>query len=249
MTPAQSGRHPARNMGDAVDAQQLATHRLSITASSRRTAQDDGCGRPLAEALRVALRVERRLMLGQYEGIVDSEGAELLAVGQEEAEVLPRQGHQLQRYRDAGLGHVVLQCAGRQLEGRAGATLEEQVAWRKSRVVPAPVARGERRKEGTLRILAAPLDNQDGVAEGDRLHRDASRVKNELVAAYSWDDRAVAKGLGARASIGELADGDGFGLGGCLRNGQERQQNRETCQNFHLDHSLQGGGKVFVMIG
>src|SRR5207245_3488853 len=72
-----------------LSAQQLATHRLSITASSRRTAQDDGCGCPLAEALRVALRVERRLMLGQYEGIVDSEGAELLAVGQEEAEVLP----------------------------------------------------------------------------------------------------------------------------------------------------------------
>ena len=44
---------------------------------------------------------------------VYSEGAELLAVGQEEAEVLPRQGHQLQRYRDAGLRHVVLQSAGR----------------------------------------------------------------------------------------------------------------------------------------
>ena len=34
-------------------------------------------------------------MLGQYEGVVDSEGAELLAVGQEKAEVLPRQGQQL----------------------------------------------------------------------------------------------------------------------------------------------------------
>jgi len=182
-------------------------------------------------------------MLGQYEGIVDSEGTELLAVGQEEAEVLPRQGHQLQRYRDAGLGHVILQSAGRQLEaGRAGAACEEQVAWRKSIVLPAPVARGDRRIAGTLRILATSLDEQDGVAERDRLRRDASRVKNELVTAYSWDDRPVA-GLGARASIGELADGDGFGLGGCLRNGQERQQNRETCQNFHLDHSLLGEGR------
>src|SRR5207245_6586774 len=85
-----------------LSAQQLGTHRLSITASSRRTAQDDGRGRPLAEALRVALRVERRLVrLSQHEGVVDSEGAELLAVGQKKAEVLARQGHQLQRDRDA----------------------------------------------------------------------------------------------------------------------------------------------------
>src|SRR5436309_5368112 len=183
-----------------LSAQQLGTHRLSITASSRRTAQDDGRGRPLAEALRVALRVERRLMVGQYEGVVDSESAELLAIGQEKAEVLARQGHQLQRDRDAGLGHVVLQSAGRKLEaGRAGAAFEDQVAWRKTIVLPAPVARGDCRKAGTLRALAASLDEQDGVAERNRLRRDATRVKNELVAAYSLDDRAVAAGLCARA--------------------------------------------------
>src|SRR5437016_6298086 len=171
------------------------------TVSSWRTAQDDGRGRPLAEALRVALRVERRLVrLSQHEGVVDSEGAELLAVGQKKAEVLARQGHQLQRDRDAGLGHVVLQCAGRQLEaGRAGAAFEDQVAWRKTIVLPAPVARGDCRKAGTLRALAASLDEQDGVAERNRLRRDATRVKNELVAAYSLDDRAAAAGLCARA--------------------------------------------------
>ena len=42
------------------------------------------------------------------------------------------------------------------------------------------------------------LDEQDGVAERDRLLCDATRVKNELVAAYSVDDRAVAARLGAR---------------------------------------------------
>src|SRR5947207_11558000 len=137
-------------------------------------------------------------MVGQYEGVVDSESAELLAIGQEKAEVLARQGHQLQRDRDAGLGHVVLQSAGRKLEaGRAGAAFE--VAWRKTIVLPAPVARGDCRKAGTLRALAASLDEQDGVAERNRLRRDATRVKNELVAAYSLDDRAVAAGLGARA--------------------------------------------------
>ena len=101
------------------------------------------------------------------------------------------------------MGHVVLQCAGRQLEaGRAGAAFEDQVAWRKSIVLPASVARSDCRKAGTLRALAASLDEQDGVAERDRLRRDATRVKNEFVAAYSLDDRAVAKGLGARAYIG-----------------------------------------------
>jgi len=142
-------------------------------------------------------------MIGQHEGVVDSEGAELLAIGQEKAEVLARQGHQLQRDRDAGLGHVVLQSAGRKLEaGRAGAAFEDQVAWRKSIVLPASVARGDCRKAGTLRSLAASLDEQDGVAERDRLRRDATCVKNELVAAYSLDNPAVANGLGARAYIG-----------------------------------------------
>jgi len=159
-----------------------------------------GAEAPLQEALRVTLGVERRLVrLSQHEGVVDSEGAELLAVSQEKAEVLPRKGHQLQRYRDAGLRHVILQSAGRQLEaGRAGAAFEDQVAWRKSIVLTAPVARSDCRKAGTLRALAASLDEQDGVAERDRLRRDATRIKNELVAAYSWDDRAVATGLGAR---------------------------------------------------
>ena len=58
-------------------------------------------------------------MLGQYEGVVDSEGAELLAVGQEEAEVLPRQGDQLQRYRDAGLGHVIRNDVGYSNQGQS----------------------------------------------------------------------------------------------------------------------------------
>src|SRR5437667_11859711 len=95
-TPAIRAKRKASRweLGDAVDAQQLATHRLSITASSRRTAQDDGRGRPLAEALLVALRVERRLMVGQYEGVVDSESADLLAIGHKTAEVLARQGQQ-----------------------------------------------------------------------------------------------------------------------------------------------------------
>ena len=141
-----------------------------------------------------------------------------------------------------------MQSAGRQPEaGRAGAAFEDQVAWRKCIVLPAPVARGDCRKAGTLRALAASLNEQDGIAERNRLLCDATRVKNELVAAYSLDDRAVAKGLGARAYIGELADGDGFGLGGCLRNDQEREQNRETCQGFHLGHSLQGMEGLVMM--
>src|SRR5438128_3168127 len=79
-------------------------------------------------------------MVGQYEGVVDSESAELLAIGQKKAEVLARQGHQLQRDRDAGLGHVVLQSAGRKLEaGRAGAAFEDQVAWRKLSFCPHPL--------------------------------------------------------------------------------------------------------------
>jgi hypothetical protein len=61
----------------------------------------------------------------------------------------------------------------------AGATFEEQVAWRKSIVLTASVARGDYRKAGTLRALAASLDEQDGIAERDRLHGDATRVKND----------------------------------------------------------------------
>jgi hypothetical protein len=65
-------------------------YQLQLLAGARR--RTVGADAPLTEPLRVALRVERRLMLGQYEGVVDSEGAELLAVGEEKAEVLPRQG-------------------------------------------------------------------------------------------------------------------------------------------------------------
>src|SRR5436190_22916075 len=152
---------------DAVDASNL-PHRLSVTASSWRGAQDDGHRDPFAEALRVALRVERRLVrLGQHEGVVDSEGAEPLAVGQEKAEVLARQGHQLQRDRDAGLGHVVLQSAGRKLEaGRTGAAFEDQVAWRKSIVLPAPVARSDCRKAGICVPWLLALTNKMALLKG-----------------------------------------------------------------------------------
>jgi len=57
----------------------------------------------------------------------------------------------------------------------------------------------EKYRSARTRSLASSLDEQDGVAEMDRLRRDATRVKNKLVAAYSLDDRAIAAGLGARA--------------------------------------------------
>src|SRR5437667_10495438 len=64
-------------LGDAVPS---TCHGYQLQLSSWRGAQDDGRRGPLAEALRIALRIERRLMIGQHEGVVDSEGAELLAV-------------------------------------------------------------------------------------------------------------------------------------------------------------------------
>jgi hypothetical protein len=121
---------------------------------------------PLAETLRIALRVERRLMLGQDEGIVDSESAELLAVGQEKAEVLPRQGHQLQRYRDAGLGHVILQSAGRQPEaGRAGPPSKSRSHGGKVSFCPHPLPVVIVGKPELCVPWRRPLTNKMGVAE------------------------------------------------------------------------------------
>ena len=135
MTPAQTGRLAAGNWVILLTPSNLPHigYQLQLLAGARR--RTIGADAPLQKPCALHCGSSAAFMLGQYEGVVDSEGAELLAVGQEEAEVLTRQGHQLQRYRDASLGHVILQSAGRQPEaGRARADFEDQVAWRKLRI-------------------------------------------------------------------------------------------------------------------
>jgi hypothetical protein len=103
--------------------------------------------------------------------------------------------------KDTSCSAIEMQVWGSRCLARRRAQVGSQPSWGRVRrsgrmaetiVLPAPVARGDCRKAGTLRALAASLDEQDGVAERNRLRCGGTKGRRTLDRRQSsriWDKR------------------------------------------------------------